>query len=206
MTPTGQLPTTPITVTFPIEGTTVLWCTNGVRVCAMHPQTARELGRALQRPKLCQPPAPFAFREDLGRLVILGDGRILADAPFDIAAKLGAILIGQAGLAEEIENATKVPVSFAEGAPSSIIADQALATRSGAPFGLTNHPKILDEAKKEAFENRDLRRYMPEMRGTAMIGAPTVRQFSPDPKQAAREKLASLSPDERLALARQALH
>lgn len=194
----------PLTMRFPLEGANVLMLVNERRICSMHWRAARELGRALQRPELCPPPEPFAIREAAGRLILLAEGRMIADPPPSAARELGSQLIGQAGLAEELDNAARVGVSFAEGAPSSIIADQALATRSGAPFGLTNNPKILEEAKKEAFENRDLRRFLPEMKGTAMLGAPSVKQFSPDPAQAAREKLAAMSPEQRLALARQA--
>lgn len=179
---------------FPTEGARVLIVLNGFRVADLDWERARLLGRALQRPREIEPPSPFSFRIELDRLFVgMGDAILFGDLPYDAAAQAGQILIMQAGAAEESAKAEQ------------IIADQALATRAGLNFGLSNNPKILEAAKSEAFHNRELRLAIPTMRGTAMYGTPGVKQYSPDPHVGALEQLADMTPEQRKALAEQAI-
>jgi hypothetical protein len=73
-----------------------------------------------------------------------------------------------------------------------IILDSALLIRAGLPFGLSNNPKILDEARKEAVWNRDLRRFMPGgVRSTAVVGTPTITQGAPAPASSSSKENAA---------------
>jgi hypothetical protein len=57
----------------------------------------------------------------------------------------------------------------------AIALDTAILYRSGAPFGLSNHPAIVDEAKKEAAWNTELRRCMPGgVKSEEAFGTPDV--------------------------------
>ena len=183
----------PASLLFPVEGDNVLLVLNGFRVAALAWEQARLLGRALQRPADIEPPSPFSFRLEIEKVFVSHGVMLIADLPFADAARAGAILIGQAGMAEEHAKAEQ------------IIQDQAFATRAGLPFGMSINPRILEAAKVVAFGDRGLRKALPEMRGTAMLGAPSVRQYSPDPKVAARQALAALTDTQRFALATSAL-
>lgn len=57
-----------------------------------------------------------------------------------------------------------------------IIADHALLTRAGFPIGLSDHPRIKDEVRKEAAWNSELRRALPGgVRSREVFGTPAVR-------------------------------
>ena len=56
-----------------------------------------------------------------------------------------------------------------------IIADSALLMRGGAPFSLSNDPRVLDAARNEAAWNRDLRRQLPGgVKSDEVLGLPTI--------------------------------
>lgn len=77
-----------------------------------------------------------------------------------------------------------------------VIADNAILFRSGAPFGLSDHPKILEETVKAAQHDRDLRRFMPGgIRSTELHGTPTLIGDMPAIQRARR-----LRPTERRQL------
>lgn len=58
---------------------------------------------------------------------------------------------------------------------SQIAHDTAILYRSGAPFGLSDHPVIIDEAKKQAAWDTELRRAMPGgIKSAEALGLPTV--------------------------------
>ncbi len=101
-----------------------------------------------------------------GQRVLLGSSdKLIADMPWQAALALGKALISQAKRAEE------------EACASQIIYDHAILTRAGVNVGLSNHPKILQEVKKEAVYNSDLRRYMPGgVKSKEVFGTPTVTQ------------------------------
>jgi hypothetical protein len=62
----------------------------------------------------------------------------------------------------------------------SIAADSAVLLRAGAPFSLSDDPRIRAEAAKEAAWNTDLRRAMPGgVRSREAFGLPTIKQTPP---------------------------
>ncbi len=99
------------------------------------------------------------------RVLLIVDGRLVADMPWQAALNVSAALRNKAKLAEEIAQAEK------------IAQDQAILTRAGFPVGLSNHPKIKDEAAKIAAWDSKLRRYMPGgVKSKEVFGTPTIIQ------------------------------
>jgi hypothetical protein len=91
------------------------------------------------------------------------------DLPWEAAQMIGRALLEKGLLAEQHAKANE------------IIQDQAIMFRSGAPFALSDDPKILEEAKKEAVWNRDLRRSNLRLADAGIpsseqVGVPTVTQ------------------------------
>lgn len=119
--------------------------------------------------ELLTPQASVQIRQAGTRVLVLQHGRTLLDLPWQAALDLAKALHAQAKRAEEIERAP------------AIIADQAIITRLGLRFGLTNHRGLLREAVKEAAWNRDLRRYIPPAKAMgiasqSVVGAPQLIQ------------------------------
>lgn len=107
------------------------------------------------------------------RVLLLIDGKRVEGMPHHAAMQLSRALAGVAKLADEWDQAER------------IVADQALLMRAGAPFGLSDNPKIIAEARKQAELDRDLRRYLPRPAIPAIasretFGAPTIRQTPPE--------------------------
>ena len=104
-------------------------------------------------------------------VVVVMDGRRILDVPWDAALQLARAITIQAKRIEEQVKALK------------IIDDQALLIRTGAPFGLTNHPALMKEAKKEAANNDKLRKYIPHVsdsiRSREAVGTPTITLNKP---------------------------
>lgn len=114
----------------------------------------------------------FRAVQHYGRVLLLIDGRLVADIPHQSAIDVSNAIRSVAKQAEEWDQAERIAM------------DQAILTRCGAPFGLTNNPKIMGEAIKEALHNRDLRRYIPPARALGiqtreMFGTPTLIQTPP---------------------------
>lgn len=102
------------------------------------------------------------------RVLLIVDGRLVADMPWQAADQSAAALRSVARLAEEWDQA------------ESIISDQAVLIRSGAPFGLTSNRRLLSEAVKTAANDRDLRRYLPGgIKSREVFGAPSITQLPP---------------------------
>ena len=106
-------------------------------------------------------------------VVLAKDGVLIDELPWDKALDIGRALIVMARKAEEVAKAT------------SIIYDQAVMTRAGWPhMGLTAHPKIIEEAGKEAAWNSDLRRYLPGgVKSKETLYPPGVTRAKPTPTQ-----------------------
>ena len=105
-------------------------------------------------------------------VVVIMNGRRVLDVPWDAALQLARAITIQARRIEEQVKAL------------DIIADQALLMRSGAPFGLTSHPDLIAEAKKEAVNNPKLRKYLTGKRAggigsDSVVGKPTIIQHKP---------------------------
>jgi hypothetical protein len=102
---------------------------------------------------------------EFGRVVLAIDGRSW-NLPWQAALELGRGLLSAAKRAEEIADANR------------IIADQALLVRAGAPFAISDHPKILDAARNEAQWDSSLRRALPKpgARAGVEFGVPSINQ------------------------------
>lgn len=88
-------------------------------------------------------------QNDPRKMAMLLNGRFICLIPWRIADVFAKKLQSLARQCEEYENANKI-----------IVAD-ALLIRTGAPFSLTNNPKIREESYKEAQWNSDIRKGMP---------------------------------------------
>lgn len=101
--------------------------------------------------------------KDKGRIIILEQGKVVLDIPWNMALSIGRSLIKQAKIVEEHENA------------GQIIKDQALLQRVGFPIGLTNNPDIQKEAMKEAVHSKELRKALPGgIKSQSAVGTPTL--------------------------------
>lgn len=138
-------------------------------------------------------PAEVSFRrqpklddEHEDMLLCIVNGRLVFDAPISKATECWRLLISAQRAAEEWAKADR------------IAADAGLLLRTGAPIGLTNHPKIQEEAVKVATGDRTLRRALPGgVKSKAVIGAPSVFHDMRTPVQRAAAMFAQLGPDER---------
>ena len=107
------------------------------------------------------------IRHEGAEVQVIVDGKAAITAPWNAALDIAHQMIASARKAEE--------VAKAEG----IIFDNAMLIRSGAPFGLSNHPDIISESLKEAAHNTTLRRHMlGGIKSTTIVGTPEVRHGS----------------------------
>jgi hypothetical protein len=128
------------------------------------------------------------LRHEAGKVLVISGGKLLFDMPPAYARKLWTATVAQARLAEE------------EAKADALVMDQAIVMRAGAPFGLTDNPKIQAEAVKEAVHNRNLRRFMPGgVRATRILGAPVVRMPKAKPAAELRALMRRMSPADRSA-------
>jgi len=94
--------------------------------------------------------------------IVLNDDTIL-HLEWKAALEMGSAITAVARKAEEFDRAPE------------IIFDNAVLIRAGAPFGLSNDPRILAEAVKEAQHNKDIRRSnMGSIKSEAVVGTPNV--------------------------------
>lgn len=111
----------------------------------------------------------MTVRREGTRVLLLVDGKLLADWPWDAAKEIAKAIRIQALRAEEQTKAEQ------------IIMDQAILTRIGAPVGLTDRPDFQRAAANEAAYNSDLRRYIRGraaggLESRAIVGVPTIRR------------------------------
>lgn len=99
------------------------------------------------------------------RVLLTIDGKAW-QLPWQTAISLGRALQAKGRQAEEVASANR------------IVADQALLLRAGAPFSLTDHPKIRDAARSEA-QWGPLRRYLKPRWPSVDFGVPSIRQEKP---------------------------
>lgn len=110
----------------------------------------------------------LTVRHTEDRVLLLLDGRLIADLPWEKAEVLWKAIRTQTKAAEE----------YALAQP--LIMDQALLLRLGATIGLSSHPAIQAEAAKEAAWNTHLRRYLPGgVRSQEQVGTPGIIHHPP---------------------------
>lgn len=102
-------------------------------------------------------------------VLLLLNGVVVAEMPWQAALDVGNAFRSVGKLAEQEAN------------PHRTIADHALLIRAGIPIGLSNHPRMIAEACKEAAWNRDLRRYMPSIKSREVFGAPRISNIMRKP-------------------------
>lgn len=112
------------------------------------------------------------IRQEGQRVVVIQNGKAILDLPWDAAKALSRALRVKALGAEE------------EAKALAIIYDQAILTRLGVPFGLTDRPDMQREAGKLAAWDTDLRRYIRGKRAGgiesgAEFGSPAIIRHSP---------------------------
>lgn len=111
------------------------------------------------------------IRQDGERVIVIENGRTILDLPYDAAQQLARALMTKALKAEEIAKA------------AGIVEDSAILMRSGAPFSLTDHPVLLDQARVEAAWNTKLRKAMPGgVKSRAVLGLPKIIKHAPEVK------------------------
>jgi len=108
----------------------------------------------------------MSVRQDGLDVVLLKNGQRVCELPWDAALMLADAIKIQARRIEERVKAEQV------------IIDQAFVMRKGLPFGLSSHPVIISEARKEAAHNTLLRKYIPHVsmgiRSREAMGMPKV--------------------------------
>lgn len=112
----------------------------------------------------------LTVRHEGKKVLLLAGGVLLAEMDWRKADEFTKALNRHARLAEEEEKANQV------------VADAALMLRSGAPFALSNRLDIMREAAKEAYWNRDLRRYLPMVKTKGVVYAPKITIDPPKAK------------------------
>lgn len=111
-------------------------------------------------------------RQDGPHVLLLVDGRLVAEMPWNAALDVSRAIHVKAKAAEEIAKA------------AGIIYDHAILMRHGFRFGLTSHPLLQGEAAKQAAWNRNLRRYIPGgVRSEEMVGTPSLILHPPQKKE-----------------------
>lgn len=113
------------------------------------------------------PAGKITLKQEGANVLLIVDGKLVSIMPWQAAEQVSKALLAQARKAEEIDKA------------ENIIHDNAILTRAGFPMGLSNHPLIIEETKKEAAHNRDLRRYIPKIGTMEVVHCPSVKQATP---------------------------
>lgn len=83
-------------------------------------------------------PAP-----DQGKVLLLVDGKLVAELPWQLADKVGNLLKGAARVVENAEN------------PIELIKSQTELIKMGIPVAMSHDPRILKEANHELRNDRD---------------------------------------------------
>jgi hypothetical protein len=121
-------------------------------------------------------------RREGRRIVLLMNGQVVADLPWDAALEFGKGIITKA---RDIEEEVKA---------EQIIPDEALLNRLGVPISLTNNPDIKKEAFKAAQYDPFLRRAITGARAKGIpsaesVGRPGLIKHPPKGGDNGREKL-----------------
>lgn len=105
----------------------------------------------------------ITIRREGTRVLLIVDGRAVAEMPWRKADELAVAIRSKARAAEEQEKALEVA------------RDNAILLRAGVRIGLSDDPRIREETGKIAAWDRNLRRYMPGgIRSQELVGTPAV--------------------------------
>lgn len=112
-------------------------------------------------------------RHEEGRVLVIHNGVLLWDMPYQAALDVARAIHVKAKQAEEHVKALE------------IIADEAVLIRAGVPLSLTANKTIWNEAKHMAETDSALRRYIPThgIRSGERFGVPTIIQSPPPRKE-----------------------
>lgn len=130
----------------------------------------------------------LSVRKELGALLVLGNGKLLFSLPMTYVREFWRGIKAKSRTAEEHEKA------------SSIAMDQALLIRAGAPLPITSDPRIMDEAKKEATSNRDLRKAIPGIKSRETFGRTCVTMEEDGGEARLESMLAGMVPSQKKQL------
>lgn len=123
-------------------------------------------------------------REFALQAALIGDGR-------EVAVQFGRAFIrtDQATAASIARLLTQGKLKLDEIEQHERIAlDGAILAKAGAPFTLSDHPKIKELVKTEAAHNRDLRRFMGVgIKSKELFGLPKLLQAPPQPRPLATD-------------------
>lgn len=110
------------------------------------------------------------LRQNATNVELIIDGRLVATLPYQKALEVAAGMHYVSKQAEE----------YAAAANGSLIMDQAIVMRAGAPFSLSGNPKVNEAARTEA-QWGNIRRYMPapSIASGEKFGTPTIIRHSP---------------------------
>ena len=104
------------------------------------------------------------------RVILVLNGRWIADLPWQAALELAQAIRRQAKAAQEIEEHERIAF------------DQAILLRKGMTFGLTSNRAIQEEAAGLAAWDSRLRRWLPGgIRSTEHVGTPRIHLDDKEP-------------------------
>lgn len=112
----------------------------------------------------------FRIRNEGDRVLLIVDGRCVADLDYKAAKTLEDAIKVKRLRAEEYANANQ------------IARDSAILLRAGARMVLSDRQDIKDEAAKMAAHDRDLRRYIPSIKSQESFGHPVFEVHPPKEK------------------------
>jgi hypothetical protein len=123
------------------------------------------------------PRSSITIRQEGTRVLLIINGRAVADLPWEAAGEVARAMLVQARKAEEIAKHELVAM------------DHAILLRVGAPFGLAFDPRIRAEGEKAAQWDSSLRRYLPGgVKSQEKFGTPTIIRHPPGRKNHAKPK------------------
>lgn len=109
----------------------------------------------------------FRIRQEADRVLIIVDGRCVADLDYKAAQTLERAVRAKRLRAEEYAKAEQISK------------DSAILLRAGARMVLSDRADIKQEAVKLAAHDRDLRRFMPSIRSQESFGHPVFETHPP---------------------------
>jgi len=109
----------------------------------------------------------ITIRDGGNAVLLLSNGRRIASLPYEAALALSKAIRIQAKRVEERAKALQIRD------------DQAVLMRARMPIGLSDNQDILNEARKEAHYNSNLRRYLPHVEPTMEVFTPRIIKHPP---------------------------